>query len=546
MRTSITLVATLAFCAHSSEVANSCFFTYTLKFHWCDPSREGCNHGHRILAADFQHKTERFYGGLGPPPLEEVYYITALPDHLQESLLEECPAMLILSYMIVAEVKLRLGDIHTSANFWAQAHQFLAQREPSAIEVLLESWPIREAQNYYHKSVAELRDGDAQKHAQVGLLRLAVLSAAFGTVGTQFVHLNTQRLVSSQTACRKAVFEQIFGKRLDRKLSTYCCAQFMVASTRIKQRPAEFYHNMTAIMNNESPPECDGVPGHSTHCLIYEAMWHVVFGASPELPRRTDDISLPAFLRASEHEAESYLPRESKRSSSSLRLAMFDFDQTIAVVNVYTVLAGECRCQGKVPPPYATNERGQMHRVKQLDDEGGWDYDPKSGKLVKMLKKSNVGFTWSMASLGGPTRVETLRTFFKTLEEKQVALAVITRGNIGCVQLILQNCGLLKYFTDGVYGNIGDAYGVTDFDSSVQYDDSLASLEGDKDHASWSRKTDVIQRLMGAEYRPEEAVLVEDDINELRSAARYCRGVFVSERHGMTSDNLKEVLSMCK
>mmetsp|Transcript_15504 Transcript_15504/g.13164 ORF Transcript_15504/g.13164 Transcript_15504/m.13164 type:complete len:180 (-) Transcript_15504:2-541(-) len=175
-----------------------------------------------------------------------------------------------------------------------------------------------------------------------------------------------------------------------------------------------------------------------------------------------------------------------------------------------------------------------MHRVKELDDEGGWEYDPKTGKLVKLpdsvANSSYMPFSWSIASLGGPSRVETLRTFFETLKDRHVALAVITRGNIGCVQLVLQNCGLLKYFTDGVYGNIGDAYGVTDFDSSVEDDESLAALEGDKEHASWSRKSDVIQKLMGTEYRHEEAVLVEDDINELRSAARYCRGVFVSER----------------
>ncbi|KAF4711442.1 hypothetical protein FOZ63_021940 [Perkinsus olseni] len=242
-------------------------------------------------------------------------------------------------------------------------------------------------------------------------------------------------------------------------------------------------------------------------------------------------------------------PPYSPSNKSTLKLAMFDFDQTIAVFNVFTALTEYPRTQVKVSPPYATNERGQMHRIQQLDEEGGWHYDSQTGKLVKDSVEGDrhEKFSWSIASLGGAARVETLRSFFRTLsEDKHVTLAIITRGNIGCVQLVLHNCGLLKYFTGGVFGNIGDRYGATEFDLSFNNSVSLSSLEGDEDHASWSRKTDVIRRLMGDKYEPNEAVFVEDDIKELIAAAKLCRGVYVSERRGMTDDNFQEILSLCK
>ncbi|KAF4679951.1 hypothetical protein FOZ60_014293, partial [Perkinsus olseni] len=223
-------------------------------------------------------------------------------------------------------------------------------------------------------------------------------------------------------------------------------------------------------------------------------------------------------------------PPYSPSHKSTLKMAMFDFDQTIAVFNVFTALTEYPRTQVKVSPPYATNERGQMHRIQQLDEEGGWHYDSQTGNLVKesVADDHQEKFSWSIASLGGAARVETLRSFFRTLsEDKHVTLAIITRGNIGCVQLVLHNCGLLKYFTGGVFGNIGDRYGATEFDLSFNNDVSLSSLEGDEDHASWSRKTDVIRRLMGDKYEPNEAVFVEDDIKELRAAAKLCRGVYV-------------------
>ncbi|KAF4677975.1 hypothetical protein FOZ62_022867, partial [Perkinsus olseni] len=132
---------------------------------------------------------------------------------------------------------------------------------------------------------------------------LILVGVSFGTVKAQFVHLNSPRLVSAQTKCRKAIYEQVFGEPLEEKLSTYCCAQFLVASSRITARTVEFYEKMAKSMNEASP---------GTQCLIYESLWHVVLGEPPALPRRVEDASLPSFLRPLEEDAESYLPRGSK------------------------------------------------------------------------------------------------------------------------------------------------------------------------------------------------------------------------------------------
>lgn len=71
--------------------------------------------------------------------------------------------------------------------------------------------------------------------------------------------------------------------------------------------------------DREAPkPECSDIPGHSTHCLMYEKMWHVLFGEPDLLPLRGENPTLPLFLRARDVDNESYLPSGSQYMSTAL------------------------------------------------------------------------------------------------------------------------------------------------------------------------------------------------------------------------------------
>lgn len=149
---------------------------------------------------------------------------------------------------------------------------------------------------------------DAGDHMQWEYLSLVM--KAIGQHGLQvpFVHLNYPRLVSSLSPCREEVFRMIFGRAPARDIGSYCCAQFAVSRERILANPLERYQHMLQMLFDESPPQCHDIPGHSTHCLMFEVYWHVLFGEDDGLPARSENPSLPLFLRIRDIENESYLP----------------------------------------------------------------------------------------------------------------------------------------------------------------------------------------------------------------------------------------------
>eukprot|EP00927_Polykrikos_kofoidii_P057238 TRINITY_DN51355_c0_g1_i1.p1 TRINITY_DN51355_c0_g1~~TRINITY_DN51355_c0_g1_i1.p1 ORF type:complete len:486 (+),score=50.91 TRINITY_DN51355_c0_g1_i1:205-1458(+) len=107
---------------------------------------EGSNH-HIIRGADFQKKAWDFYGGVAAPaPLEESFWILSLPENMQSVIAKECPAMLTLAYLVVAEVKLHL-DTETAFEFAGIGSSIFQALEPRLASYVRESWPIDEAFN---------------------------------------------------------------------------------------------------------------------------------------------------------------------------------------------------------------------------------------------------------------------------------------------------------------------------------------------------------------------------------------------------------------
>eukprot|EP00929_Paragymnodinium_shiwhaense_P047847 TRINITY_DN24271_c0_g1_i2.p1 TRINITY_DN24271_c0_g1~~TRINITY_DN24271_c0_g1_i2.p1 ORF type:complete len:475 (+),score=58.01 TRINITY_DN24271_c0_g1_i2:74-1498(+) len=166
------LVRLLSCCEHglgvrlapdSAEIKAACYFAYALRL-----DLPGSNH-HTIRGADFQRKVWAFYSGLSSPaPLEEAFWILMLPEHFQETIAQECPAMLVLSYFLVAETKLYLEP--STAQEYAEIGASVFQRlDKRLASLLVESWPINHARQ-------RLQD----KAMAVGVAEAAIQSSLVG------------------------------------------------------------------------------------------------------------------------------------------------------------------------------------------------------------------------------------------------------------------------------------------------------------------------------------------------------------------------------
>lgn len=210
-----------------------------------------------------------------------------------------------------------------------------------------------------------------------------------------------------------------------------------------------------------------------------------------------------------------------------VRLFVFDFDQTLSVSHVFKALAGWPGTGSfSVPPPFATSEIGQMVRMEQLNQ-----CEYKAG-----------GF--AQAAFGGPQRVADVCAMLRGLQAEGAELFVCTKGLVGTVQKCLSDLDLLQHFAE-VYGQTGNRYGLLDFDKHVEVDEKLQGFLGKSHQASWASKDRLVASLMKQKgLRMEQAVLVEDDVAEVRSASGVCRTLLVKEAKGLTNHEMDVLLSM--
>lgn len=220
-----------------------------------------------------------------------------------------------------------------------------------------------------------------------------------------------------------------------------------------------------------------------------------------------------------------------------MRHVFFDFDQTISRIHVFKQLAG---WEPGVAPPHALSERGQICRIDALTTVGPWVYDVPAQRVVE----ASSGATWASAALGGPGRVQQLRRLFAALRASGVKMTIITRGYVGAVQRVLAEDDLLVYF-DAVHGSLGNFYGENLFDRQHS---QPTSFDGAASSALAGSKAQLIASLLWQEGLSEpEAMLVEDDSDELESVNGICRGLFVVARSGITEfdmDRIRDMLTL--
>jgi len=201
-----------------------------------------------------------------------------------------------------------------------------------------------------------------------------------------------------------------------------------------------------------------------------------------------------------------------------LKLAIFDFDQTLSTCHVYYALSGG---DGGVwvPPPYARTESGQLARLAELDDQPEF--------------VAQGGFAYS--AFGGTERVEQLKTFMEELRSSGVECIVCSRGLVGPIQRCLDKVGLLGFFKQ-IFANVGNGTNPTEYDLHLPLGAPGADARylGGAANSGWGSKRSLIAKcLLERGLQSNEAVFVDDTPLEVDSARGTCAIVQVQPPAGM-------------
>lgn len=220
-------------------------------------------------------------------------------------------------------------------------------------------------------------------------------------------------------------------------------------------------------------------------------------------------------------------------ASDGVRLIVFDFDQTLSVVHVFKTLAGWSKdAHFQVPRPHATTERGQVRRISEIS-------------LLEPYKSERGGF--ATVAFGGEARIDQLRDMLERLQARDVNLVICTKGLVGAVRKCLSDIGLLSFFSE-VYGNVGNNYGETTYDQDLARSRPTTrerQFLSAPDRGAWKSKDKLVFQLASrAGLSRDQAVLVEDDAEEIRRANGICRTMWVKEAAGMTSRHINGLLQL--
>lgn len=218
-------------------------------------------------------------------------------------------------------------------------------------------------------------------------------------------------------------------------------------------------------------------------------------------------------------------------ASDGVRLIVFDFDQTLSVIHVFKTLAGWSK-DAQVPKPHATTELGQIRRITELSQ-------------LEPYKAEKGGF--ACLAFGGEARVEQIREMLQRLKARDVNLIICTKGLVGTVRKCLSDLDLLDFFSE-VYGNVGNNYGETRYDEEVARSKPTSkevALLATPEKGAWKSKDKLIFQLASrAGLSRDQAVLVEDDAEEIRRAAPVSRTLWVREAAGMTPRHCAALLQL--
>eukprot|EP00930_Biecheleria_cincta_P088181 TRINITY_DN77414_c0_g1_i1.p1 TRINITY_DN77414_c0_g1~~TRINITY_DN77414_c0_g1_i1.p1 ORF type:complete len:359 (+),score=63.23 TRINITY_DN77414_c0_g1_i1:99-1175(+) len=211
-----------------------------------------------------------------------------------------------------------------------------------------------------------------------------------------------------------------------------------------------------------------------------------------------------------------------------LRLVIFDFDQTLSAYHVYNTLAGGQDTRWRLPPPHARSEVGQLALIAELDQR------PEISR--------QGGF--ANAAFGGPQRVAQVKALLEHLRQGGVECIICSRGLVGPVRKILDQLGLLRYFSQ-VFANIGETYGRTDYDKrqSVTTLGTNARYLGSSENSGWGSKARLVgHALASRRLSGEQAVFIDDQSSEIQSMHGVCQTIQVMPPQGLGPREVEALL----
>jgi len=192
-----------------------------------------------------------------------------------------------------------------------------------------------------------------------------------------------------------------------------------------------------------------------------------------------------------------------------IKVVIFDFDLTLSVEHVFNFLSQA--------PPAASSEGGQLARIPELDQRP--DYCNRGG--------------FASVVMGGADRIAMLRKTLALLQSSSVDCLVCTRGLVGPVRKLLDQIGLLSYFSD-VYGNTGRTYGMLAHDYVI--DMRRMTQPGQDEHFLGSPENQIpgskqkfVQGYMDRQgLKFSEVLFVDDTLLEVQNMQETCRIIHVT------------------
>jgi hypothetical protein len=189
--------------------------------------------------------------------------------------------------------------------------------------------------------------GDPYHHATPGLLETiwqTLIHGTFHAMGSEslaggspqrpfFLHLNQRRFFGSSRHCVSNILEQL-GLQKEQIFGSYCCSQFVANRAAVFHKSKDsggesgvtvnsdgevtasegsdseegslllhpVYENARKVLNKELSYGCSEDTSHDSRpgiavSAMFEHVWHIAFKQPGYLPMRSNDYSLPPFLR---------------------------------------------------------------------------------------------------------------------------------------------------------------------------------------------------------------------------------------------------------
>ena len=225
------------------------------------------------------------------------------------------------------------------------------------------------------------------RESKANLIRNLMSRASLGVGEACLVEDDAQEIASVQGICRSVFVAERRGMTESEMDELRCLAG----------SPHE-----PAMEASTSPARCEeDVPGgdggsrkeHEATVGKQVMLSKSVLPVAETEPKAKAAHALDGTLGA--HKAEDSLPPQEPKS---VKHVYFDFDQTISKIHVFKQLAG---WEPGVRPPHALSERGQIHRLKMLNEAGpAYVHDGNGVQVVQGSTGSAA--SWTACSLGGP------------------------------------------------------------------------------------------------------------------------------------------------